>query len=269
MAERPFLAGVAAIALLTCIAAAAAEAPSDAIALVRAFAAGDTTAFAAGEPVRLFMVSEVRTQNVFRAGGLQLESHNVDHLLVFLPRGVLLGVDAGRSTVGSWRSVADGFEVTVAGKTTALRLSRGQNGQNSMTAFGLTYREVPRPTDSSLAGRYETMNATSAGGGALASVSSYGHQTLLLTPDHRFEKSAASSTTASDNRFVAHAGHSDVLRGKWQYEPASFTLTLEPEGGKPALAGPTFQSPSGWSILGQNTWWRVDGPPGLSDKSAK
>lgn len=247
MTKRPFLAGVAALALLTSIPAAAADDPSGANALVRAYSVGDATAFAAGEQVRVFMTSKMRT-------------HNVDHLLVFLPRGVLLGIDGGRSTVASWRSVADGFEVTFAtGKTTTISLSRGQNGQNSMTAFRLTYWEVPRPTDSSLVGRYETMNATSGGGGALAWVSSYGHRTLLLTPDHRFEMSAASSTTASDTSFVAHAGHSHVLRGKWEYQPASFSLRLEPEGGKPALGGPTFQTPTGWSILGQDSWWRVEG----------
>lgn len=264
---RQFLAGVALVALLTCqITSGCISLPgrvraadsAEANAFVKAFQTGDPKPFAGGEQVRLFINARVESKIVNVVGGSQVKTHTIDHLLVFLPRSVFLGADNGQAIVGSWRSVSSGFDVTLNGKTTAVRLSRAQNGQTLATGFGLTYGEVSRLSDANLVGRYETLSSAVSGGAGSPTISTSGKKALVLAPDHHFELSAESSTSVLAYG-VSHGGaHNNVMRGKWQYAPTSFALILEPEGGQPRIAGLTCPSPVGWIVFNNDNWWRVN-----------
>lgn len=279
MSEQQLSAGISVAGLLTCLVVFSLFGPGDTVkaadpatanAEVQAFENGDTSVFSGGAPLRLFMWKTVTSSMIYGQGGSRLRSFTIEQMLVLLPRGVLLSTYTGKDKVGSWRAAGSALEVTLDGKNMALRLGRGPNGQVSATLDGprgaATYWEVARPNDSRLAGRYETLYSAGSGGGGVPVISSEGKKALVLTPDHRFELSGASSTTAIDKRSVTAARNGGVLRGQWRYDPASFILTLQPEGGQPVLKGPTFPSAawsqgdapnSDWSILGVDRWWRA------------
>lgn len=236
---------------------------------MQAFIAGDTKALAAREPVRMFLYKTVSSAMIYGQG---LRAFTIEEALVFLPRGVLSVLYAGKPKLGSWRAVGSGFEILLEGKSFSLQVSRGLHGAASTTLYGpsgnRTYWEVARPNDRRLAGRFETLYSGGSGsGGNVPVISSEGRKALVLTPDHRFVLSKDSSTTAVDKSSVTAVSNSNTLRGNWRYDPTAFTLTLEPDGGQPALAGPTFSSAawseglatnSDWSILGIDSWWRAD-----------
>lgn len=255
MTQRVYWACLAALAMVIshpACAAGAADNPTPEQKLAAAFVTGDAKVFAGGEPLRLFLTTRFR-------------GRRIDDLLVFMPHGVLAEIDNGRATMARWRSISGGFELSINGKTAPLRLAKLPSGRAGLTGSGLTYVEIPRLTEASLAGRYETMSAGGSGGGPMLSVSHYGRKALVLTPDHRFVLGSSSSTTATDKSTVVAAARDGGISGKWRYEPASYTLTLEPDNGKPALSGPTFPSFLGalsndrttdWMVLGADTWWR-------------
>lgn len=259
MSNNPLFAGISALALLACMPSFAADNPAAANPIVKAFVDGDVSAFPRGEPVRLFADHEAVTRNTLGAGlQMQLESFVVDYCVVLLPKGVMFLTGEGPPAVGHWRAVSGGFEGTLAGNTFALRLGRARNGKTILVAPRRTFWEVPAPSDGSIIGRYVTVYASGGGGGPLfAQTSTYGKKALLLTQDHHYQFSSAGSTTVSGKNYTAYVGRDGVARGTWRYEPASFTLILQPEGGKPTIAGVTFPaSGTDWTIIGRSGWWR-------------
>ena len=58
---------------------------------------------------------------------------------------------------------------------------------------------------------------------------------LELRPDGRYRMDRSSSTYLSAGDVVGSVSGADALEGRWSYDPASWTLTLTPDGrGEPA-----------------------------------
>jgi hypothetical protein len=243
-------------------------------------------AYTRGETARLFMNVYAGVRNELAiGGGLNLVSFREENIRAFLPGGVFLDAapdegyrkpdlkrlsDEGR--LGRWAAIPGGFAVTHAdGRKETFRTGPPNDGAATLSDSDETFTEIPRYTSKALAGTYETISTFSAGTASysVATVFTRSDSALLLSPSGTFEMSRSSFVAASGDSFALSRGPNETnIKGRWSYDPASYTLTLTPTDGSPVLTGPFHGGPFGrpdgikpgestdWRVFANEKWWK-------------
>lgn len=209
--------------------------------------------------------------------GLQLQTYQNVRLAAFLPGGVFLDTDpepdyrapdlrrVGEGELpATWKAVPGGFQVTAPdGRVT--RYTLGKNGaQATLRAGDTTYREAAPLKPAELVGSFSTISTSSSSALGTA-VFSRSDRDLELQPGGRYLSKNSSFTTVIGSNVGGGVGGDKAAGGKWSYDPASFTLTLRPDGGG-VRSGPTYtlaataaergEKSVDWTLLGEHDWWK-------------
>lgn len=233
--------------------------------------------YARGERARVFMYLNT-TVGVVPGGdlGLQLQQRQDVRLAAFLPGGIFLNTDpepdyrapdlrrVGEGELpATWKAVSGGFQVTAPdGGVTGYTLGNGAP-QPTLKAGGTTYREVLPLKAAELVGLFSTLSTSSSSALGTA-VFSRSDRDLELRADGRYVSNNSSFTAVSGANVGGGVGSDRTAGGRWSYDPASFTLTLRPDGGG-VRTGPTYTLAFGatrkekdvdWTLLGEHNWWK-------------
>lgn len=234
--------------------------------------------YARGERVRLYTWSESGVRNVYTPSGLQLRAFNNTGSLAFLPGGVFLedARDGYRTpdlrATGNgelparWKSVGGGYQVTWPdGKTTLYKLEKGT--QSRIRQGNRTYQEIPALSAKDVIGTFSTKYSNTSGTGGTA-VNSSGNLDVKLLPNGRYEDRSDTYTSVISSNVTAGSGDKKATGGKWAYDPASYTLTLSPDGGgkqsgltytqvfTPAARQIKGEGSVDWLFMGRTGWWK-------------
>ncbi|THF66712.1 hypothetical protein E7T06_20640 [Deinococcus sp. Arct2-2] len=241
-----------------------------------------TDGYANGERAQVYDSSDSGVRNEFNGGGLQLVAYRDTSTAAFLPGGVFLdrpgepdyrAPDLRRMGGGElplrWRGVSGGFEVMAPdGKVTLYKFGKVAGAQRSLTQNNETFWEIPRLGAADLTGIFSSIS-TSSSGGPMApnnfAVYSRSDSDLELLPGGRYRSSNQSFTSVSASNVAGGTGQNTAAGGRWSYDPASYTLTLTPDGGG-VRTGPTYthtfapdsrqKDSIDWTLLGDDRWWK-------------
>ncbi|WP_420596033.1 hypothetical protein [Deinococcus sp.] len=235
--------------------------------------------YARGEKVKLYAWSESGVKNVYTTSGLQLRAFNNIGTLAFLPGGLFLKnagdfqspdwrTEGDGELPARWKKVGSGYQVTTPdGQTTTYAVEKASGNQTRIRAGSRTYWEISPLTKEDVIGVFSTKYSSSSG---LAGTNSYssGNIDVTLLPNGRYEDSGQSFTAVTSPNVTAGTGNNKTKSGKWSYDPASYTLTLSPDGGG-SQRGLTYtqgfsaserQIKGGgsvdWLFMGRKGWWK-------------
>ncbi|OLV20290.1 hypothetical protein [Deinococcus marmoris] len=234
--------------------------------------------YARGEKVKLYTWSESGVRNVYTPSGMQLQAFNNTGSLAFLPGGLFLedarddlrGPDWRAVGDGElparWKSVGGGYQVTLPnGKTTLYKIEKV--AQARIRQGNRTYTEIPALSAKDVIGTFSTKYASTSGMGDTA-VNSSGNLDVKLLPNGRYEDRSDSYTSVISSNVTAGSGGKKATGGKWAYDPASYTLTLSPDGGgkqsgltytevfTPAARQIKGEGSVDWLFMGRTGWWK-------------
>lgn len=239
--------------------------------------------YAKGGRARVFLSTQVRFTPVVNFDlGMTMRSEIDARTAAFLPGGVFL--DAGpepdyrtpnlrRMSRGefpaTWKAVSGGFQVMRPDGQTTLYTLGNQAGQPTLKEGGTTYSEAAPLKAADLVGIFSSTSTSSSSLMGTA-VFSRSDSDLELLSGGRYLSGNASFTSVSSANVAGGTGGKRAEGGTWAYDPASYTLTLKPEGGG-AISGPTYtvaysaQTREGpieagksvdWTVLGRFDWWK-------------
>ncbi len=233
-------------------------------------------AYAGGGKTLLYMYTQSGMRTGYGLGGMQLEHYRNSTTYALLPSGVLLtelpdslrkpdiAKAAASGEVGTWSKAGSGYTVRMPdGATKTLRAVDGglNDGENHLNLIDpLSPAHLPE--------RYGSASFSTAGGMAVGSetmIASSAEYGLRLARDGTFEQSRDSYTSASGGNFALGTGSDSAVTGRWNYDPAAYTLTLTPSDGSPPVTGPFFcygcsksdvrTANWDWNVLGSEKWW--------------
>lgn len=244
--------------------------------------------YARGETARMFLNIDAGVRlELALYGGTNLMAYRTENRLVFLPGGVLIDDSEGEGSgeldyrspdiawlteegrIGAWVRAGEGYEVTrVDGTKLTYRPGERDGAQTSLSDGETLFWEIPNLAPGRLAGSYHTRSGFSSGGdgSTMARVDTTSESRLTLGADGRFEMSRDGFVGAFGSSFVLSNQSKGGISGRYDYDPASFMLTLTADDG-PVLRGPMYPGPGGfethaatregdWTVLGDEMWWK-------------
>ncbi len=236
-------------------------------------------AYGVGKEAMLFVNTQSGVRPDYGMAGMEIQSYRDTTVYALVPGGALfteipdtlrkpdLNAALAENTLGSWSASGSNYAITMpdGSKKTLRRTAQGVNdGEIDLSL-------VDRLSAAHVPGRFESIAVSSAGGMGVGSdtfIASRADFSLLLKPDGQFEQSVSSYTSASGSAFALGTGNDDLVRGNWRYDPASYTLNLQPEGGAPPISKPFFcfgcskadvkTANWDWFVFGEDDWWMAN-----------